>query len=94
MIEFIENARQGVPLDNKTVMSMARLFQDELTLSNLPQDQLRNLCKYMGLPTFGGDVILRFHLRVKMGAIKDDDRRILWEGIDSLTTTEVQEACT
>ena len=32
-------------------------------------------------------------LRTKINAIKEDDRRILWEGVDSLNEEELQEAC-
>ena len=32
-------------------------------------------------------------LRLQLTAIKEDDRRILWEGIDVLTTEELREAC-
>lgn len=32
-------------------------------------------------------------LRTKINAIKEDDRRILWEGVDSLNEEELQDAC-
>ena len=51
------------------------------------------MCQYMGLPQFGADAFLRFQLRTKLRAIKEDDRRILWEGIDVLTNQELREAC-
>ncbi|RYH02086.1 hypothetical protein EON65_48005 [archaeon] len=35
----------------------------------------------------------RFLLRTKLRNIKEDDRRILWEGADSLNTLELREAC-
>ena len=34
----------------------------------------------MGLTPYGADAFLRFQLRAKLRAIKEDDRRILWEG--------------
>ena len=49
--------------------------------------------KYMGIKPFGGDGFLRFQLRTTLRAIKEDDRRILWEGVDSLTLDELQDAC-
>merc|ERR1712151_470126 len=36
---------------------------------------------------------LRFQLRHKIKSIKEDDQRILWEGIESLTKQELREAC-
>lgn len=55
--------------------------------------QLINMCKYMGLPHYGADALLQFQLRYKIRGLKQDDQRILWEGIDSLTKMELREAC-
>ena len=55
--------------------------------------QLIPLCKYMGILPYGNDNLLRFQLRHKIRVLKDDDQRILWEGIDSLTKMELREAC-
>ncbi|CAN0324783.1 unnamed protein product, partial [Discosporangium mesarthrocarpum] len=70
------------------------LVQDELTLDNISRASLVNMCRYMGLPPFGSDNFLRFQLRSTLRAIKQqDDQRILWEGVNSLTKQELQEAC-
>jgi len=55
--------------------------------------QLINMCKYMGIPPYGADALLRFQLRHKVKSLKEDDQRILWEGIESLTKQELREAC-
>ena len=47
----------------------------------------------MGIPPYGSDYFLRFQLRHKIKTLKEDDQRILWEGIDSLTKMELREAC-
>ena len=47
----------------------------------------------MGIPPYGNDNLLRFQLRHRIRLLKDDDQRILWEGIDSLTKLELREAC-
>ena len=47
----------------------------------------------MGILPYGNDNLLRFQLRHKIRVLKDDDQRILWEGIDSLTKMELREAC-
>lgn len=93
IISFIERLRLGEKLPNQLVLRMAQLFQDELTLDNVARPQLVSLCRYMGLAPYGADAFLRFQLRTKLRAIKEDDRRILWEGLDSLTPYEVREAC-
>ncbi|CAB1105642.1 unnamed protein product [Ectocarpus sp. CCAP 1310/34] len=67
--------------------------QDELTMDNISRSGLVNMCRYMGVPPFGNDNFLRYCLRSKLRAITQDDQRILWEGVSSLTKQELQEAC-
>jgi LETM1 and EF-hand domain-containing protein 1 len=93
LISFIEKARLGEPISNDSVIKIARLFKDELTLANIARPQLVTMCRYMKLQPFGADSFLRFQLRTKLRSIKEDDRRILWEGINTLTTLELREAC-
>jgi LETM1 and EF-hand domain-containing protein 1 len=82
VIDFLEKARLGEPLSNENVISIAKLFQDELTLPNISRPQLVSMCQYMGLLPNGADAFLRFQLRTKFRSIKEDDRRILWEGMN------------
>lgn len=93
LLQFIEKSRTNETIPNEQVMRMARLFNDELTLPNLSESQLRALCKYMGLPLYGNAAILRYQIRSKLRNIIEDDKRIIYEGVDSLTTTELAEAC-
>ena len=80
-----------VPPD--VIIKFAKYFEDNLTLDNMGRMQLINMCKYMGIPPYGNDNLLRFQLRHRIRLLKDDDQRILWEGIDSLTKMELREAC-
>jgi hypothetical protein len=47
----------------------------------------------MSIPPYGNDHLLRFQLRHKVRVLQEDDQRILWDGIDSLTKMELREAC-
>ena len=47
----------------------------------------------MSIPPYGGDNLLRFQLRHRIRLLKDDDQRIMWEGVGSLTKMELREAC-
>eukprot|EP01034_Spumella_vulgaris_P033146 gene33146-40899_t len=49
VINFIEKARLGEPISNETVIRIARVFKDELTLANVTRPQLVSMCRYMGL---------------------------------------------
>jgi LETM1 and EF-hand domain-containing protein 1 len=69
------------------------IYNKHNSIFDIPRPQLVSMCEYMGLPQYGADAFLRFQLRTKLRNIKEDDRRILWEGIDVLTSQELREAC-
>ena len=89
---FIEKARRG-DIETEDVTRFARAFRDELTLDNLKRPQLVTLCRYMNMQPFGPDALLRFQLRNSIRELRADDQRIVYEGLDSLTRQEMQEAC-
>ena len=89
----MKKARIGEAIPPDVIIKFAKYFEDNLTLDNMGRMQLINMCKYMGIPPYGNDNLLRFQLRHRIRLLKDDDQRILWEGIDSLTKMELREAC-
>mmetsp|Transcript_15516 Transcript_15516/g.22869 ORF Transcript_15516/g.22869 Transcript_15516/m.22869 type:complete len:793 (+) Transcript_15516:1-2379(+) len=93
LLQFLDKARSGEMIPSDSIIRFSKYFEDELTLDNLPRTQLVNLCKYMSIPGYGSDAFLRFQLRHRIRSLKEDDQRILWEGIDSLTKMELREAC-
>jgi hypothetical protein len=93
MLEFLEKARNGESIPPDVIIRYANYFQDDLTLDNMPRMQIINMCKYMSIPPYGSEAFLRFQLRHRIRVLKEDDQRILWEGIDSLTKMELREAC-
>lgn len=93
MLQFLESARSGKMIPPDVIIRYARYFQDDLTLENMPRMQLINMCRYMGIPPYGSDALLRFQLNHRIRVLREDDQRILWEGLDSLTKMELREAC-
>merc|ERR1712038_133420 len=89
----INKARKGEMFPPEVIIRYSTYFKDDLTLDNMPRMQLINMCKYMSIPPYGNDHFLRFQLRHKIRVLQEDDQRILWEGIDSLTKMELREAC-
>ncbi len=49
--------------------------------------------RYMGISAFGSDTVLRIQLRMRVRAIKSDDRDIMWEGVSDMSLRELQLAC-
>jgi len=92
-LSFLKKARTGEAIPPDVIIKFAKMVEDSLMLDNLGRMQLINLCKYMGISPYGSNDLLRFYLRHKIRVLKDDDQRITWEGIDTLTKTELREAC-
>ncbi|VVT57230.1 uncharacterized protein SAPINGB_P005599 [Magnusiomyces paraingens] len=77
---------------NELVVSVARLFKDDLVLDNLSRPQLIAMTRYMNMQAVGTNVIIRYQIRYRMRQIMRDDRAIDYEGVESLTVPELQSA--
>lgn len=92
--EFFRKLRAtGEEPTKADVIKVCKLFKDDLTLDNLSRPQLVGICRYMNLTTFGTDPMLRYQVRNRMRQIKRDDKAISYEGVESLSVTELQNAC-
>jgi LETM1 and EF-hand domain-containing protein 1 len=75
------------------IVNVARLFDDDLTLDNLSRPQLVSMCRYMAINAFGTDNFLRGTIRGRLLHLRRDDQLIDREGVDALSTHELQAAC-
>lgn len=92
--EFFQKVRtSGGMATNEEIMKFSKLFHDEITLDSLSRAQLTALCRVLELQPFGTTNFLRFQLRMKLRSLAADDRMIQKEGIDSLSQSELQQAC-
>jgi len=82
----------GEPPSADDIMKVAKLFSDDLTLDNLSRPQLISICRYLGLNAFGTDNFLKGYIMRRLEHIKRDDELIAAEGVDSLSTSELQHA--
>ncbi|KAM7278209.1 hypothetical protein ACFE04_005343 [Oxalis oulophora] len=90
---FLTKVRKGSRVSNEEILSFAKLFNDELTLDNISRPRLVSMCKYMGISPYGTDAYLRYMLRKRLQRIKEDDKLIQAEGVESLTEAELREDC-
>lgn len=90
---FTKVRSTGESPSTEDIIKVAKLFDTDLTLDNLSRPQLVSICRYMGLNAFGTDNFLRYQIRARLVEIRRDDAVILSEGIDSLSTKELQHAC-
>ncbi|KAJ4958783.1 hypothetical protein NE237_025894 [Protea cynaroides] len=91
--DFLNKVRTGGHVSNGEILGFAKLFNDELTLDNISRPRLVNMCKYMGIAPYGTDAYLRYMLRQKLQWIKNDDKMIQAEGLESLSEDELRQAC-
>ncbi|KAL3000678.1 hypothetical protein AAZX31_09G226600 [Glycine max] len=91
--EFMNKVRTGARVSNDEILEFAKLFNDGLTLDNISRPRLVNMCKYMGISPYGTDAYLRYMLRKRLQEIKNDDKLIQVEGVESLSEAELRQAC-
>jgi LETM1 and EF-hand domain-containing protein 1 len=92
--EFFRKVRStGESPSAADITNVAKLFDDDLTLDNLSRPQLVSMCRYMGLNAFGTDNFLRGQIRSRLLHLRRDDQAIDSEGVDELSTSELQHAC-
>ncbi|XP_058756132.1 uncharacterized protein LOC131629362 isoform X1 [Vicia villosa] len=91
--EFMNKVRTGARVSNDEILGFAKLFNDEFTLDNISRPRLVNMCKYMGISPYGTDAYLRYMLRKRLQEIKNDDKLIQEEGVESLSEAELRQAC-
>lgn len=92
--EFFRKVRAtGESPTQEDVIKVCKIFKDDLTLDNLSRPQLVGMARYMNLNAFGTDMLLRYQIRRRMRQIKRDDRAISFEGVESLSVPELQNAC-
>ncbi|KAI9886403.1 MAG: hypothetical protein M1823_001792 [Watsoniomyces obsoletus] len=92
--EFFRKVRAtGESPTPQDVIKVCKIFKDDLTLDNLSRAQLVGMARYMNLNTFGTDAMLRYQIRHRMRQIKRDDKAISFEGVESLSVSELQTAC-
>ena len=96
LLRLLNAARSGERLTTDQLLSVARLFDDEITFETLSSEQLRQVCRYLNIPTYGtygGDGIMRYAISVKMERIHRDDNMLVDEGLDVLDEEELRAAC-
>ncbi len=90
---FVKVRSTGESPSSEDIINVANLFDDDLTLDNLSRPQLTSMSRYMGLNAFGTDNFLRGAIRSRLLQLRRDDQVILSEGVDELSTAELQHAC-
>jgi LETM1 and EF-hand domain-containing protein 1, mitochondrial len=75
------------------IVKLGKLFEDEFKLENMSLEQLQQICRMLGLQPYGFKSHVVLQLRHYVNRLRTEDRRISWEGVDSLTENELVETC-
>jgi len=91
---IVTSMREQKPVSTSTIMKVAKLFDDHITIDNMNREKLEALCRFMliGGTGFASDEMLRRSLKNKMSNIFKDDRLIKEEGVNVLNFYEVNMA--
>jgi len=91
---IVTSMRNQQPVSTATIMKVAKLFDDHITIDNMNRQELETLCRFMfiGGVSYSTDEMLRRSLIDKMKTICRDDRLIKEEGVNSLNVYEVNQA--
>jgi len=96
-LAFMDKVQKDQKVSNADILKFSQLFEDEFTLNKLSRVQLIAMDNYLrgscSTPVFFTADTMRTRLRSKIEKIKEDDKLIEHEGIDSLTHEELVEAC-
>jgi len=72
--EFFRKVRStGESPSPDDILTVAKMFSDDITLDNLSRPQLTSICRYLGLNAFGTDNFLKGTIRRRLEYIKRDD---------------------
>jgi hypothetical protein len=93
LLSIMDRVRRGQLVATEDILRVAVLFRDELTLDNASRESLVLMARFFDINPYVPDMLLRFQLRAQIRRLKADDQQILWEGVDSLSKEELQEAC-
>ena len=91
--DFMAKIRRGQSTSNAEIVHFSSLFDDEFTMENLKHEQLAAIAGLLGIKVFGSDWVLRYKINQKLKELREDDKMIAKDGVDSLTLSELQEAC-
>lgn len=74
--KFFDRIREkGDEATTEDIMRFAKLFEDDLTLDNLPREVIVAMCRLLDIGTYGlPPEFLRFQLRMRLRNLRSDDK--------------------
>lgn len=93
MEHVLQVIRSGGRVGPDTMVEICKVFSDELTLDNLPLEQLSSLSRNVGVTPSSYRNVMVYRLESRFKRIKEDDLVIRGEGgVESLSVPELRAA--
>ena len=88
LLAIVEKARKGHPMSNESVLTISKLFQDDITLDTMSRPQLVTLCHFVGITVFGTlCVSFFFFFRIITCKILQQRRYTKWRHENATSST-------
>ena len=79
LLQRIREVSYGQIDDVDDVISVCKLFRDDVMIDNLDKAQITSIAKYLNVLTIGGDEMTRVALRTRLRSIIREDRELYFE---------------
>lgn len=92
--EFQQKLMEGSEFPSpKEVLRFSKLFRKEFKFENMDMENLEAMCRILGLNPGRFRPQLVLQLRHHVTGLRLEDRDLLWEGVENLSTTDLIEHC-
>ena len=79
LLTAIRQVAYGQVNDTDDVITVCKLFRDDVMIDNLDKAQITSIAKYLNVLTIGGDEMARVALRTRLRSIIREDRELYFE---------------
>lgn len=79
LLTAIRQVAYGQVNDTDDVITVCKLFRDDVMIDNLDKAQITSIAKYLNVLTIGGDEMTRVALRTRLRSIIREDRELYFE---------------
>lgn len=79
LLQRIREVSYGQIDDVDDVISVCKLFRDDIVIDNMDKAQIVSVAKYLSVFTLGGDEMARVALRTRLRSIVQEDRLLYFE---------------
>jgi len=89
--KLVDKLNKKEHLKNSEILLLGDLLKDKFTISKLPVEQLKPMCSYFNLNTYGPEWMLHKSIRTKLNKLFDEDKKVGIDEIEDLSAYELSQ---